>query len=172
MRYVSPCAFKLLKRNAIAALPFTRPDSLTSVTVPLNSAPVGRTVVPDTRTGLASDALTGSSTLLVAEPSVLSTVISSAVPAGMVISRNLGAGGGGGAGGGALAACAGAGEAGAAAAGRGASAGAEVAGCAAAFAAGACVAGADSAGAAAAAGAADAAGEPVVPVASCPVAAD
>src|SRR4029453_19273050 len=61
--------------------------------------------------GLASEPFTGSSTLLVFDARVLSTVTLSDVPAGIVTSRNFGAGGaaglGGGAEGGAALACGG-----------------------------------------------------------------
>src|SRR5436190_5519493 len=90
-------------RNAIVALPLTRPDSFASVTVPLIWAPDGMAVTPDTVTGLASAPFTGSSTLLLFEASVLNTVTLSDVPAGTVISRNVGAGGGAGAAGAAAA---------------------------------------------------------------------
>lgn len=63
------------------------------MTDPLNSAPLGTAVVPETTMGLASVPLTGSSTLLLFDASVLNTVTLRDVPAGMVTSRNLGAGG-------------------------------------------------------------------------------
>ena len=93
------------------ALPLTRADSFASVTVPVISVPFGNAVLPDTITGAASAPRTGSSIWLVFEPSVLSTLTLSAVPAGIVTSRNFGSGGGSG-----LGAAAGAGGAAAGAA--------------------------------------------------------
>src|SRR5262249_27783347 len=79
-------------RNAIDALPLTRPDSFASITDPDSSAPAGATVVPSISIGLASEPRTASSTLLVSEPIAVDTFTLSAVPAGIVISRDVGAG--------------------------------------------------------------------------------
>ena len=69
------------------------------MTLPLNSEPAGIAVAPEMTTDFATDPLTGSSTLLVFEASVLRTFTLISVPAGTVTSLNFGAGGGAGAGG-------------------------------------------------------------------------
>lgn len=98
------------------ALPFTRPDSLTSLTAPVTCAPFGTAVVPSITIGDANAPLTTSSTWLVFDARLVSTDTLSDVPAGMVTSLNAGGGGGGGgstgfgAGGGGAAAATGAGS--------------------------------------------------------------
>src|SRR5215471_17147543 len=94
---LSPRTTRRSNRTAIEALPFTRPDSFASITVPLNCEPAGIAVAPDTTTDFATDPLTGSSTLLVFDASVLRIFTLISVPAGTVTSTNLGAGGGSGA---------------------------------------------------------------------------
>src|SRR4030095_9485519 len=100
MRSPSPRTVSRSNRMAIDALPFTRPDSLASMTVPPSSEPAGIAVASDTTTDFATDPLTGSSTLLVFDASVFNIFTLISVPAGTVTSRNFGAGGGSGAGGG------------------------------------------------------------------------
>src|SRR5262245_22264862 len=70
------------------------------MTVPINSEPAGMAVAPEMTTDFATDPLTRSSTLLVFDASVLRIFTLISVPAGIVTSRNFGAGGGSGAGGG------------------------------------------------------------------------
>src|SRR5262249_38625957 len=98
---LSPRTVMWSNRMAIDALPFTRPDSFASMTVPLNADPAGIAVISDTTTDLATEPLTLSSTLLVFDASVVRIFTLISVPAGTVTSRNFGAGGGSGAGGGA-----------------------------------------------------------------------
>src|SRR5262245_1021497 len=93
---VSPSWTRRSNRNARTARPLTRPDASASVTVPRSWVPAGSTVRPDTVTPFAIDPLIGSSTLLVFDASVLSSLTLSDVPEGIVTSRNTGAGGGGG----------------------------------------------------------------------------
>src|SRR5262245_16397350 len=113
----SPRTRRRSNRNASEAFPFTRPDCLTSVIVPLISAFAGRAVIPEMMTAFASDPWTGSSIWLVVEPRWLNPVTLSDVPAGTTTSRNCGGGGATGFGGGGGAAGAAAAAAAAAAAG-------------------------------------------------------
>src|SRR4029078_6609695 len=98
MRSVSPSTTSRLKRNATDALPLTRPDSGASVIDARIGVPTGSAVMPETVTAFAMDPLIGSSTLLVFDATELRSVTLSDVPAGIVSSRNEGAGGGAGSG--------------------------------------------------------------------------
>ena len=87
MSYFSSSTVSELKRYAMRARPFTRPESATSVTTPASDAPVGTTVFPSTTTASRTLALTGSSTLLVSDPRLEARSSRSVVPAGIVTSR-------------------------------------------------------------------------------------
>src|SRR5947208_16707442 len=86
MSYRSPLARTELKRMAIRARPFTRPDPSALVTTPVTSLPAGRTTWPFTVTGERSVALTGSSTRLVSDPTADDSDSRNVVPDGIVTS--------------------------------------------------------------------------------------
>jgi hypothetical protein len=85
--YCVPPTVNDVKRNAIIARPFTRPEPSTSVTAPATRVPAGHTSRPSTVTVRVNSALTGSPTILAPEPSALVKTSGSVVPAGIVTSR-------------------------------------------------------------------------------------
>jgi len=80
------------KRRATCARPLTLADRFASVTTPPMRDPSASAVWPARITGRARCALTRSSTRLVSEPTGVSRITVSDVPAGIVISRAAGAG--------------------------------------------------------------------------------
>src|SRR5438552_3007416 len=77
---------------ASSARPLTRLEPSASTTAPESSLPAGSATMPSTETGLVRCAWTGSSTRLVAEPTLSSSEAASVVPTGMVTSRNCSTG--------------------------------------------------------------------------------
>src|SRR5262245_25279198 len=123
------------------ASPFTLPERSTATTEPVSGVPAGSTVSSSRTTLRRSVAFTGSSTLLVSDPTAVCRVRPSCVPAASVTSLYVGGGGGGGAGGSAGAAGATGGAAAGADDAEGVAAGADVCGVGAALAGGGVCAG-------------------------------
>src|SRR5206468_1153797 len=87
----------LSKRIPTCASPLTRPDRTAATTAPVSLLPAGTATAPSIESGRVRCARTGSSTLLVAEPTASSMATVNVVPGGIVTSRNWSTGGAGGA---------------------------------------------------------------------------